>query len=128
MRTLRAVLLSLSWIVALPALAADASGTWSGEVKLPNGQSVPFVAHLKQDGATVTGTLAGINGAPDVHITAGTADHDTITFTGVRPINGADVEFHYTGHLQGSDAMHVDIVRADGKGMPLGTDLKRAAP
>jgi hypothetical protein len=106
------------------ALAADATGTWTGTVKLPNGQELPFVAHLKQAGTAVTGKLDGINGAPDVVISNGKNQQDTVTFAGTRKINGADVVFNYMGKLMG-DTMDIDIVRADGSGNPLKTHTTR---
>ena len=92
MKVLR--LIAAASLLAVSLFAADVSGTWSGDVKLPNGQSLPFVARLKQDGGKITGKLDGINGAPDVEILNGKIDGDTVTFQGVRKINGADVEFN----------------------------------
>jgi opacity protein-like surface antigen len=106
------------------AMAADATGTWTGTVKLPNGQELPFVAHLKQAGTAVTGKLDGINGAPDVVISNGKNQQDTVTFVGTRKINGADVVFNYTGRLTG-ETMDIEIVRADGYGSPLKTHTTR---
>jgi len=77
------------------------AGVWSGEVELPNGNRLPFVARLAVDGDTVTGTLDGIGGAPDVTIANGRLNGDTVTFTGVREIQGEPVTFSYTGELDG---------------------------
>jgi hypothetical protein len=98
--------------------AADATGTWSGEVKLPTGQMLPFVARLTQDGAKITGRLDGIGGAPDVEILNGRIEGNTITFSGVRKIQDADVKFNYTGALSG-DTIDFTIVREDGQQAPL---------
>jgi hypothetical protein len=111
-------------VIAAPVWAADADGTWKGDVKLPNGQVVPLVAHLKQQKSVITGTLDGINGAPDVEIMDGKIEGDKVTFWGVRKVNGADVKFNYTGKLAG-DSLDIQIVRADGSAPPLGTLLKR---
>jgi hypothetical protein len=113
-------------VIAAPVWAADASGTWKGDVKLPNGQVLPFVAHLKQQKSVITGKLDGINGAPDVEIIDGKVTGDTITFSGVRKINGADVKFNYNGKLAG-DSLDIKIVRADGSGAPLETLTKRVS-
>src|ERR1700760_4730857 len=102
------------------AFAGDATGKWSGTVKLPNGQELAFVAHLKQQGAQVTGTLDGINGGPSVTITDGKNEKDSIGFSAVRKINGEDVKFNYTGKLD-AEALDLTITRADGKGAPLQT-------
>jgi hypothetical protein len=113
-------------VIAAPVWAADASGTWKGDVKLPNGQVLPFVAHLKQLKSVVTGKLDGINGAPDVEVMDGKIADNTITFWGVRRINGADVKFNYSGKLAG-DSLDIKIVRADGSGPPLETLTKRVS-
>jgi len=105
--------------------AADLSGTWTGIVKLGNtGQELPFVVQMKQQGDTITGRLDGIYGAPDVEILNGKISGDTITFQGVRKINGADVKFSYTGAVSG-DTIDFKILRADGSGMPLESLTKR---
>jgi phage tail sheath gpL-like len=110
---------------ALSLFAADVSGTWTGVVKLGSaGQELPFVVQMKQQGDTITGRLDGINGAPDVTIMEGKISGDTITFQGVRKINGEDVKFNYTGTVAG-DSIDFTILRADGTGMPLGSMTKR---
>jgi hypothetical protein len=113
-------------MMAATAWAADATGTWKGDVKLPNGQLLPFVAHLKQQKSVITGTLDGINGGPDVTVMEGKIAHDVITFWGVRKINGADVKFNYSGKLSG-DSLDITIARADGSSPPLETLTKRVA-
>ena len=111
--------------LAMPVFAANITGTWSGEVKLPNGQSLPFVAHLKQSGSRVTGKLDGIpKGAPDVVIMDGRVKGDTVTFSEVRPIQGKPVKFNCTGKISG-DTIDFKIARADGQGAPLETLTKR---
>jgi len=121
---LRSLALLALVMMAVPVWAADATGTWKGDVKLPNGQMVPFVAHLKQQKSVITGTLDGINGAPDVEVMDGKIAHDVITFWGVRKINGADVKFNYSGKLAG-DSLDIKIARDDGSGPPLETLTKR---
>ncbi len=98
-----------------PALVAEVTGTWSGEVELSNGQKLPFTAVLEQDGARVTGILAGINGAPDVEIINGRHDGNLVTFSGVRMIQGNPVNFDYYGVRAGSD-MHFTIHRVGAEG------------
>jgi hypothetical protein len=126
MKYLIGIFATLLALAAVPAWAADATGTWKGEVHTPDGRVLPFVAHLKQDKAVITGTLAGINGAPDVEIMEGKIDGDTITFWGIRKVNGADVKFTYSGKLAG-DSLDIRILRADGSGAPLETLTKRVA-
>lgn len=128
MKTVRAVAVTGFFavcVLAISLVAADATGKWVGEVKLANGQALPFVAHLKQDGTKITGKLDGINGAPDVEIMNGKIDKDTITFNGVRQINSAEVKFNYTGTVD-KDTIAFKILRDDGQGAPLESLTKRA--
>lgn len=112
-------------MLAFSAMAADATGVWKGDVKLPTGQLLPFVARLKQEGTTVTGKMDGIGGAPDVVIADGKVNGNTITFNGTRLINNAPVKFSYTGTFVDNDTLDIKIVREDGTGAPLGTVTKR---
>lgn len=102
LRTVRTSV-ALALLAGAMSLAAQmgVGGVWSGEVELPNGNRLPFVARLAVDGDLVTGTLDGIGGAPDVTIENGRLDGDTVTFTGVRPIQDEQVTFSYTGVLEG---------------------------
>ena len=111
-------------LLTVSALAADATGVWTGEVKLPTGQALPFIARLTQQGDKITGKLDGINGAPDVEIINGKIAGDTITFNGVRQINGASVKFNYSGKLAG-ETIDFKILRDDGQGAPLASLTKR---
>jgi len=120
--------LSLALAAGSAALAADATGKWSGEVKLPTGQSLPFVAHLKQQGDVVTGRLEGINGAPDVQITDGKVAGDTVTFSGVRQIQNGSVKFNYIAKPMGANGMHFQILRDDGKAAPLESHTTKVGP
>lgn len=98
--------------------AADVTGTWSGDVELPNGRLLPFTAHLTQEGDSVTGVLEGIGGNPDITITDGMIEGDTVTFASVRPVGGEAVVFHYSGRLDG-DTLTFTIVRENGQAPPL---------
>jgi hypothetical protein len=113
-------------LFAAPGQAADASGVWKGEVKLPTGQALPFVVRLAQDGSTITGKLDGIGGAPDVQIMDGKIDKDVITFSGVRQINNMPVKFNYTATFVDNDTLDFKILRDDGTGAPLGSVTKRS--
>ena len=59
--------------------AADVTGTWSGEMKTPDGQSFPLTFTFKQDGVTLTGTVQGPQGDP-IAISEGKVDGDKISF------------------------------------------------
>ena len=66
-------------LAAATALAADFSGSWLGAVAGPDsdGYTVTFV--FKQDGAKLTGTVQGAQGAP-VTIENGKVDGNKISF------------------------------------------------
>jgi hypothetical protein len=63
------------------AFAADISGAWSGQIAGPNGgDGFPVSYTFKQDGATLTGTVAGPQGEP-IAISEGKVDGDTVSFS-----------------------------------------------
>lgn len=122
-RVLPALVLTL--IIPAAAHAAEVAGVWRGEVVLPTGQALPFVARLTQEGTTVSGTLDGIGGGPDVQIVNGRSEGDTVTFSGVRDVNGMPVRFNYTGAVVDADTLDFTIVREDGAQAPLRSVVKR---
>ena len=61
--------------------ASDITGVWTGDMKGPDGsQGFSLSFTFKQDGAKVTGSVAGPQGDP-LEITDGKIDGDKITFT-----------------------------------------------
>jgi hypothetical protein len=63
---------------AAPAFAPDITGSWSGAMSTPNGDfQISFT--FKQDGAKLTGTVAGPQGDP-LEITDGKVDGDKVSF------------------------------------------------
>jgi hypothetical protein len=105
-------------VLASVSLAAEPpgpfSGTWVGVVNLQHNMKLPFVAHLKQDGDSVSGVLDGINGASDVPIQGGMISNGTLTFTGVRVINNQNVTFTYTVTRTSGGGLHFAIARQGG--------------
>src|SRR5580704_10652150 len=59
--------------------AADVTGTWSTEMKTPDGQSFPLTFTFKQDGAALAGTVQGPQGDP-IAISNGKIDGGAFTF------------------------------------------------
>ena len=96
-------------------MAVDVSGTWSGTVVLDNGQELPFVAILDQDGMQVSGILAGIGGAPDVTIMNGKAEGNIVSFSGIRQIQGEDVRFDSVA-VNSADYLNFTIIRVGATG------------
>ena len=101
---------AISLSSTLFAQAPSLTGTWVGVVRAatPGGQApsanggpLPFIVHINQTGETVTGTIDGIGGGPNVDITDGKVAGNVLTFVGIREINGQDVKFTYTGTLTG---------------------------
>ena len=110
--------LALIVIATVYLSAQGVTGTWSGEVELPDGRQLPFGAHLTVDGNTVTGTLNGLGGETDPIIENGMFDGDTVAFSAVRQIQGESVTFHYTGELEG-DRLTFTILREGTDDAPL---------
>jgi len=113
----RIFLILISPLLLNIALAQNSSisGTWSGSVSLNNGNQLPFVAILEQEGELVSGILQGIGGAPDVTIMDGSIENDTVRFAGVRVIQGEDVRFDYIGTHVG-DYINFTIIRVGATG------------
>jgi hypothetical protein len=59
--------------------AADVTGTWSGEMKTPDGNSFQLTFTFKQDGDKLTGTVQGPQGDP-IDISNGKVDGDKFSF------------------------------------------------
>ncbi|MGE0594315.1 MAG: hypothetical protein AB7G23_16910 [Vicinamibacterales bacterium] len=102
----------------------DLTGTWSGAVKLPTGEALPFVLHLAHAGDAVEGRLEGVGGGDDTALGDGRFRGDVLRFRCVRRIDGADVRFDYTGRLAtGGRApgltLDFSIVREDRQGAPM---------
>jgi hypothetical protein len=116
--------LFLGCALAAPAFAADVTGHWAGTVKPGNGRELPFAADFQQQGAVVTGKLAGINGGPDVPISNGKNTNDTITWTATPQVRTVPITFNDTGTRAG-DAMDVQIVRVDGQGAPQSAHIEK---
>jgi hypothetical protein len=72
----RLFLLSVALLLALPALAADVTGTWKAEVQTDAGSGNPTFV-LKQDGEKLTGTYSGQLGEAKL---TGTIKGTEITF------------------------------------------------
>lgn len=97
---------------ATPAPApVDVSGSWSGAFDF-NGTSVPVTFKLKSSGATVTGTIEGMGGAPvDIH--DGKIDGQTLTFTVNVDYQGQTYALNYKGKIQPAE-IDFDFGTADG--------------
>jgi len=88
-------------LTAASALAANVTGTWSTEMRGPDGK-VEFQLTLtfKQDAGKVTGTVQGPQGDP-IAISNGKIDGNTFTFD----VLSNDTTYHYKCTVTGDDEM-----------------------
>jgi len=91
----------LSCALAVMVYAADATGKWSFETQGRNGPTTQTL-NLKQDGSSLTGTLAGGRGG-EVQISDGKVDGNNVSFTVVREFRGNQMSIKYTGVLSGDE-------------------------
>jgi hypothetical protein len=82
-------------VIGISAYAADIDGTWSGVVDGGGGQ-FPVSFTFKADGAMLTGTTLGLDGAP-VPIKDGKIDGNTITFNVTLDFGGMPIDLSYKG-------------------------------
>jgi hypothetical protein len=81
------------------AFAADISGAWSGSMSGPNGgDGFQISFAFKQDGAKLTGTVAGPQGDP-IEISDGKVDGDKVSFS----VSFNGTTFHHEGTISGEE-------------------------
>jgi hypothetical protein len=85
--------------VAVPALAADPSGTWKWTVER-NGMTFETTLKLKQESGKLTGTISGRNNT-ETPIEDGKVEGDDVTFKVTREFGGNKVVQTYKGKLSG---------------------------
>ena len=95
-------IVSLSAVFTLMAAAADVTGKWIAQVPGRDNQTREVVYNLKADGATLTGTMSGPQGA-DVAISDGKIDGDNIAFYVKLEFNGQSMVRAYTGVVAGDE-------------------------
>jgi hypothetical protein len=88
-------LLLLVLLYAVPALAADVDGKWSGSLSTPNGD-VNVAFDFKSDGAALTGTTTGPDGGA-IAIKNGKIDGNKITFLVSIDFGGMPIDLNYSG-------------------------------
>lgn len=95
-------LLPIAAIFAMVAAAADVTGKWVAQVPGRDGQTREVVYKLKAEGAKLTGTMSGPQGA-DVAISDGKVDGDNIAFTVKLEFNGNSMVRNYSGVVAGDE-------------------------
>ena len=108
----RRILTLALFALAIPALAADATGKWSATIQGPQGDFT-LTFDLKAEGAVLTGT-AGNDFTGDVPIANGKVAGDSISFDVTFDFGGNMATFHYKGEV-GADAIQLTRT-ADGDG------------
>ena len=103
--------------------AADVTGTWSAEMKTPDGQSFPLSFTFKQDGVTLTGTVLGPQGDPTA-ISNGKIDGNAFSFD--VSFNGMTIRHNCTVTSDDEIKMTTKSDSGDFPGMEL--TLKRVKP
>ena len=79
------------------AFAADISGKWKADFTTPDGTARSNTFTFKQDGAKLTGTVAG--GQDETQIANGKISGDDVSFTADRPFG----MFTYVGKISGNE-------------------------
>ena len=85
-------------LTAASALAADVTGTWSAEMKTPDGNSFQLTFNFKQDGDKLTGSVQGPQGDA-IDISNGKVDGDKFAFD--VSFNGMTI--HHDGMVDGDE-------------------------
>jgi hypothetical protein len=114
-----ALLLSFA---ALPVHAASVTGTWTGDMKTPDGNGFSLTFTFTQDGEKLTGSIAGPQGDP-IAIADGKVTGDKIFFN--VSFNGATI--HHEGTIDGDEIKLTS--KSDDGSFPAGEmTLKRSKP
>jgi hypothetical protein len=95
---------ALLFVVAFVALAADVSGKWTYQRPGRGGDMMNVTITLKQDGATLTGSVPGFGRggqAPPQEISNGKVDGDHIYFEVKRQTQNGESITKYDGTVSG---------------------------
>ena len=109
---------------AATAMAADLTGSWTGESKAPDGSTFQLTFAFKQDGAALTGSVQGPMGDP-MPITNGKVDGDKFTFD----VSFNGITIHHDCTVNGDEIqMTTKTDSPDFPGMQLTLKRVNAAP
>ena len=108
-------------LISAPAFAADVDGKWSGALATPNGDvNVGF--EFKADGATLTGSTTGPDGAQTA-IKNGKIDGNKISFVVTVAFGDMSFDITYAGVVSPTEIK----MTLDFGGMPFEFVVKKAA-
>ena len=94
--------LPLALLLSIAAFAADISGRWIAQIPGRDGQTREVVYQFRSEGAKLTGTMTGPQGA-DIAISDGKIEGDRISFTVKLEFNGASMVRNYSGVVAGDE-------------------------
>ena len=116
---LRALFLGLI-LCAAAAFADPVDGKWSGSVSTPGGD-FPVAFTFKADGATLTGSMAGMDGM-DIKIADGKVEGVNISFSVTLDFGGTPLKLDYKG------VVAADQIKLTGEaaGMPFEFVVKKS--
>lgn len=95
-------LCALSAAFSLSSLAADITGKWIAQVPGRDNQTREVVYNFKADGAKLTGTMSGPQGA-EIAINDGKIDGEAISFNVKLEFNGNSMVRNYSGVVAGDE-------------------------
>ena len=95
-------LASLTTAFTLMTAAADVTGKWIAQVPGRDGQTREVVYNFKADGAKLSGTMSGPQGA-EIAISDGKIDGDNIAFNVKLEFNGNSMVRNYSGVVAGDE-------------------------
>ena len=93
------LILTAALLCTMTASAADATGKWTGQMPTRNGETRDTTFDLKADGAKLTGTMSGPQGA--IEISDGTVSGDDIAFKVKLEFNGNSFVLLFKGKVSG---------------------------
>lgn len=118
-----AAVLTLTFATLRAHAATDVTGTWTGSISAPDGNgSFELTFIFKQDGSTVTGTVAAQQGEP-LAITNGKVDGDKISFS----VSFNNTTITHDGTVNG-DEIKLTTKSSDGSFPGSTFTLKRVKP
>ena len=115
---------TILFVAAFVALAADVSGKWSYQAPGRGGDMMTVTITLKQDGATLTGSVPGFGrgGQTQNEISNGKVDGDHVYFETKRTTQNGEFVTKYDGTVSG-DSMKLKVTRPGrGGGEPTTTE------
>jgi len=107
-------------VLSTAGYAADVDGTWNGSIQGPAGD-INLIFKFKADGATLTGTTLGFDGA-EVAIKDGKIDGNNISWNVTFDFGGMAFTIAYKGVVSPDQIK----VSGDAMGMPFDLLLKKS--